>query len=103
MEPQTGRRQIAREVLHPLGGRLLDEPLGEKSGRALTDVAARLGKRLGRLLELFLKRRMPGENCSCEPRNFLGKQRDARARFVVAPLELGAVARPRLLPAGTIA
>ena len=86
----------------PLVGRLLDEPFGEKSGRALTDVAARLGKRLGRLLELFLKRRMLGENCSCEPRDFLGKQRDTRARFVAAPLELGAVARPRLLHAGTI-
>ena len=45
---------------------------------------------------------MLGENCSCEPRDFLRKQRDARARFVAAPLELGARARPRLLHAGTI-
>src|SRR6267143_104324 len=45
---------------------------------------------------------MLGENYACEPRDFLRNQRDARARFVAAPLKLGARARPRLLHAGTI-
>src|SRR5438552_18619440 len=102
VEPQSRSPQIARKVLQPLIRRLLDEPFGEKSDRALTDVAARLGKRLGSLLQFFLKRRVLGENCSCEPGDFLRKQRDARARFVAAPVDLGARARPRLLHAGTL-
>ena len=102
VEPQACGLQVAREVLQPLVGRLLDEPLGEKSGRALLDVAAGLGKRLRRLLQLFLQPCMLGENYSCEPRDLLRKERNARARFLAAPLKLGARPRPRLLHAGTI-
>src|SRR5712671_3249473 len=102
VQPQARRLEIAREMLQALVKSLFDEPPRHQPGGAFLDVAAGLRKRLGGLLQLFLERGTLGENCSGEPRDFLREQRDARARFVAAPLELDARTRPGLLHAGTI-